>query len=154
MPPRQSSVNLSPEESAALASFLSTDILNSRASTRARILLKADNGATDAEISVALGCSRLTADRTRKRYSTDGLAAIHPHEHAHEDDSTLSWEDEARLIALAASDPPDGRPHWTLDLLVDEFEAHEETAVESVSSQIVRQALSQSNSSLTEQAAD
>jgi len=154
MPPRQSNVDLSTEERAALESFLSTDILNSRARTRARILLKADTGATDAEISAALDCRRLTANWPQKRYSTDGIAAIHRREHVHENDSTLDWEDEARLIALAASDPPDDRPHWTLDLLADEFEARGETAVESVSSETVRQTLSQSNSSLTEPAVE
>ena len=33
----------------------------------------------------------------------------------------LTGEDEAHLIALACSDPPDGRHHWTLRLLADEL---------------------------------
>jgi hypothetical protein len=59
----------------------------------------------------------------------------------------LDGEQEARLIALACSEPPTGRKHWTLRMLADRLVALE--VVEAVSYETVRQLLNKTNSSPT-----
>ena len=54
---------------------------------------------------------------------------------------------EARLIALACSQPPKGRARWTLRLLADRLVELE--VVEAVSYETVRQTLKKTNSSRT-----
>ena len=57
----------------------------------------------------------------------------------------LDGEQEARLVALACSAPPEGRKRWTLRLLADRLVELE--VVEAVSYETVRQALKQTGSS-------
>jgi hypothetical protein len=52
---------------------------------------------------------------------------------------------EQRLIQLACSDPPEGRCHWTLQLLADELVVL--GLVEALSTETVRQALKKTTSS-------
>ena len=59
----------------------------------------------------------------------------------------LDSEGEARLIALACSEPPDGRSRWTLELLADELVRLD--VVDSISAQTVRRTLKKTNSSPT-----
>ena len=59
----------------------------------------------------------------------------------------LDGEQEARLIALACSEPPTGRKHWTLRMLAQRLVALE--VVESISYETVRQTLKQPHSSPT-----
>ena len=55
----------------------------------------------------------------------------------------LDGPGEARLIALACSDPPEGFSRWTLHLLADALVALE--VVESISVETVRQTLKKTN---------
>jgi hypothetical protein len=52
---------------------------------------------------------------------------------------------EQRLVTLACADPPEGRSHWTLQLLGDELVAL--GLVERVSRETIRQALKKTTSS-------
>ncbi|SEP01375.1 Homeodomain-like domain-containing protein, partial [Halogranum amylolyticum] len=70
-------VELSDEERAELKALISAGQESTRKLTRARILLKADEGWTDPKISDALDCSPATVQRTRHRFAEEGLAAIH-----------------------------------------------------------------------------
>lgn len=58
----------------------------------------------------------------------------------------LDGEKEARLIALACSQPPEGRSKWTLQMLADKLVALE--VVDSICDQTVRRTLKKTNSSL------
>jgi hypothetical protein len=58
----------------------------------------------------------------------------------------LDGEEEAHLVALACSAPPEGHKRWTLRLLADRLVALE-VVVESVSYETVRQELKQTGSS-------
>ena len=58
---------------------------------------------------------------------------------------TLDGRQEARLVALTCSAPPEGRKRWTLRLLAERLVALE--VVEAVSNETVRQALQQTGSS-------
>jgi Homeodomain-like domain len=57
----------------------------------------------------------------------------------------LDGEQEARLVALACSAPPQGRKRWTLRLLAERLV--ELKVVQTVSHETVRQALKQTGSS-------
>ena len=53
----------------------------------------------------------------------------------------LDGSTEAHLIALACSEPPEGRARWTLHLLADTLVTLDEIDVESISHETVRQIL-------------
>jgi tryptophan 2,3-dioxygenase len=114
--------------------------------THARILLKANQGETgpgwtDAAIGAALEVNPATVARIRARYVAAGLdAAVYRKPPARQ-----YGEQEARLVALTCSAPPEGHKRWTLRLLADRLV--ELQVVESVSYETVRQALKQTSSS-------
>jgi len=109
----------------------------------ARILLKADaNGPawTDERIAEALETSTATVARERRRCFEEGLrVALMPRKPARPRRRVLDGRAEARLIALACSDPPKGRERWTLRLLADRMVELE--YVGSVSYETVRRTL-------------
>lgn len=112
---------------------------------RAHILLKVNEGKTDAEISELLYVSEQTIRRVRIRFAEDGMqAALEDRPHA-PTGKKIEEEQEARLIALACSEPPAGRARWTLELLVQEF--LKVGVVTRVSPETVRLVLKKTNSS-------
>ena len=112
---------------------------------RAHILLKVDEGKTDAEISQLLYVSEQTIRRVRFRFAEEGLqAALEDKPHA-PTGTEMKEEQEARLIALACSEPPTGRARWTLELLVQEL--LKDGIVTRVSPETVRLLLKKTNSS-------
>ena len=119
--------------------------------THARILLLA-NAATgedcsDDEIVAALGAGTRTIARVRKRFVTEGfLAALdHKPQPPRPDKIKIKGDIEQKLVQLACSDPPEGRCHWTLELLADELVVL--GLVDSLSTETVRQALKKTTSS-------
>jgi len=139
MPTKRYVVDLTPEERNALLAMVKSGPAAARKLTRARVLLLADEGRTDEEITAALHASRPTVERVRKRFVDGGL------EHALNDRARtgaprkLSGRDEAMLVALACSEPPKGRTSWTMQLLADRLVSIE--AVERISDETVRRVL-------------
>ena len=138
---KQHVVDLSEEDRNTLEWFISTGERKAEDITRARILLKADDGLTDAQICEHVGCSIGTPYRIRKAYCERGLEAIHRRKPDREYDIKLDGEAEARLVKLACSEPPEGRARWTLHLLADELVTLDEIDFESISHETVRQGL-------------
>ena len=120
---------------------------------RAHILLKADrNGPswTDARISEAFGCDAQTAHNVRKRFATgERLGALERKKQGFRPSHLpkLDGCGEARLIALACGDPPEGFSQWTLRLLADRLV--ELQIVESISLETVRQTLKKTSCART-----
>ncbi len=86
--------------------------------------------------------------RVRQRYDSEGLeATLRRKAPDREYRRKLDGEQEARLIALACSEPPTGRKSWTLRMLAERLVALE--VVDTVSYETVRQVLKQTNSSPT-----
>ncbi len=84
--------------------------------------------------------------RVRQQYAAAGLdAAVDRKAPEREYRRKLDGEQEARLVALACSAPPEGRKRWTLRLLADRLVELE--VVDAVSHETVRQALRQTGSS-------
>jgi len=118
----------------------------------ANILLKADADGpawTDKRIAEAVGCHVRTVENVRCRCVREGLeGALERKEQANpRRERKLDGEGEARLIALACSEPPPPRDRWTLHLLADELVRLE--VVESISPQTVRRTLKKTNCSHT-----
>src|SRR5215212_10530666 len=91
---------------------------------RAHILLKADvsegQGWTDQQIRDTFHLARNTVSKIRKRFTEVGLEETVKRKHPDREYATrLDGEQEAHLVALACSTPPDGYAHWTLRLLAE-----------------------------------
>ena len=91
---------------------------------KARILLKADaseagEGWSDNQIIEALETSASMVYRVRKQLVEEGLEAVLSRKPraAPAVPKIFDGEKEAKLIALACSEPPKGRARWTLRLL-------------------------------------
>src|SRR4029453_4148886 len=144
-------VVLTEEERARLHTTIGRGVASASALTHARILLKANQGQagpgwTDAAIGAALEVNPATVARVRMRYVAAGLdAAIYRKPPARSYRRRLDGQQEARLVALTCSAPPEGHKRWTLRLLADRLV--ELQVVESVSYETVRQALKQTSSS-------
>ena len=119
--PRKHVVALTDEQRLALDRLVNRGRESARKITRARVLLKADEGEADEEIAAALDVSVATVERVRKRFASAGLdAAVERRpQPARPAKRVLDGDAEARLITLACSKPPEGHGHWTLDLLAD-----------------------------------
>jgi transposase len=146
MPAKRYLVELTSEERQELTKLVSAGRRSARTLTRARILLKADQADggpawDDGRIADALGCGRRTVERVRQRLVEEGLEAAltHKPQARPSRQPVLDGAAEARLIALACSEPPDGRSGWTLRLLADRLVELE--VVDSVSYETVRRAL-------------
>jgi DNA-binding transcriptional ArsR family regulator len=98
-----------------LKSLIAAGTAPARKLTHARILLKADQslegpGWVDEQVAEAVEVSQPTVSRVRKQYVEEGLeAALNRRAPNREYHRKLNGEQEARLIALACSDPPKGR---------------------------------------------
>ena len=93
-----------------------------RKQTRARILLMCDESTgerrTDREVAGALSVGRATVERVRRRCVEEGLeSALNPRKQLRRRRKVLDGEAEARLVAIACGEPPEGRARWTLRLL-------------------------------------
>ena len=114
-------VSLTQEQRLELEKLAGTGRESARKIIRARILLKASVGDPDQEIAKALDVGVATVERVRRRFVAGGPDAAVEREPQPQrpQKRRLDGEGEAKLVMLACSTPPDGRDHWTLDLLAD-----------------------------------
>jgi transposase len=118
MPKKKYLVDLSADERDSLRQLVSRGKHSSRKVTRARILLLAADGLTDEHIVQALKTAFATVERTRKRFVEEGLGCLNERPRRGQA-RKLTGKQEAYLVAVACSKPPDGRARWTLQLLAD-----------------------------------
>ena len=141
-------VNLREEERTDLEALVRAGKSAARKLAHARVLLLADHEEqSDEDICSALGVGLRTVARVRKRLVTEGLQAALDHrpQPPRPDKVKIKGDVEQKLVRLACSDPPQGRCHWTLQLLADEMVVL--GLVESISTETVRQALKKTTSS-------
>lgn len=128
-------VQLTAEERQELEALLQGGQKRVRIVKRAQILLAADAGRTETDIAETVSVSTATICRIKKRFVEGGL------QHALHDrprrggQRKLTGKEEALLVALACSDPPEGRSRWTLELLAGrlvQLTEHEELSRETV----------------------
>jgi hypothetical protein len=113
-------VRLQPEEHDQLLALVNTGHAAAAKLLHARILLKADVSGegrcwTDAEIAEALDTSAATVHRVRQAcVESDLETALGRKPPTGWQYRKLDGAQEARLIAVACSAPPEGRTRWTL----------------------------------------
>jgi transposase len=132
-------VDLTDEERTALRNQLRGGKAGVRRQYRSRILLLADEGATDEGIARALHLGKSTVERTRRRFVEGGLERALTDRPRPGKPRMLNGKQEAFLVALACSDPPEERAHWTMQLLADRL--IELGIVESITDETVRRTL-------------
>lgn len=120
-------VVLTEAERAQLRTLIGAGIAPARMLTRARILLKADQGEggaawADAAIAGALEVHPTTVARIRRQFVEVGVvAALERKRPERVYARAFDGAAEAHLVALTCSSPPAGRERWTLRLLADEL---------------------------------
>ena len=147
-------VTLTTDERQSLHELISVGKAAALKLTHARILLKADAAPggpawTDARIAEAFEVHRTTVEQVRQRFVEQGFQAalVRKKQDRPSRERKLDGAGEARLIALACSEPPRGRAAWTLRLLADRLVELE--IVDTISTETVRQVLKKTNSSRT-----
>ncbi len=133
------------DERAHLLALTKKGTLSARKLTRAHLLLHADAGVLDAAIAAALQVGIATVERVRQRFVEEGLEAAlreRPRPGGHR---KLDGKQEAFLMALACSTPPEGRTCWTMQLLAGKLV--ELRGVDAISDETVRRTLKKTSSS-------
>lgn len=134
-------VDLKEEERRTLKQITRCGKHSARKIRWAHALLKADAGWKDEEVAEALDISLPTVQRIRQRFVEEGLeVALGARSHKPRPYlQRLDGEKEAKLIALACSETPQGHARWTLRLLAEKMV--ELQVVDRISYQTVRRVL-------------
>jgi len=103
------------------------------------------NCSTNEEISRVLNISMRKIDRVKKRFVEEGLeVALNGKESDRIYSKKVDGDDEAHLVALSCSQPPEGFARWSLRLLADK--AVELGYFEDISHETVRRTLKKTKS--------
>jgi len=147
-------VTLTREERDSLDKFSKTGTKAARSVLLARALLLVDGGEhgprlTEEQVSEATGLSCRPIERLKKRFVEEGLDAALERKRRESPPNPVKFDGafEARLIALACSEPPEGRARWTVRLLADK--AVELAITDAVSPMTVCKTLKKTSFSLT-----
>jgi putative transposase len=146
MPKKVYQVQLTGEEREQLESYVKQGKKSARAMIRARILLLADKQHSDEEIMEALGISRQTAYKVRKKYNESKKNNIldllqeklRPGQPVKVDSRVAS-----HVAMIAGSEAPEGTTRWTLQMIADRLV--ELKVVDSICIESVRKALKKTN---------
>ena len=138
-------VDLTDDERTFLLDLIKKGKPSARKVTRARILLLAYDGKTDAHISEALQTGNSTVERTRRKFVAGGLPNALNEQPRPGVPRKLNGQQEAFLVALTCSTPPDGHKRLTMQLLADQLVALDVT--EEISDETVRRTLKKTTSS-------
>ena len=147
-------VRLSAEERRGLEAIIHKGKSSAARLLKARILLKADvseagEGWSDSRIVEALETSVSMVYRVRRQLVEEGLEAVLSRKAPARPSvpRIFDGEKEARLIALACSQPPEGHARWSLRLL--ESKVVELGIVEAASDSMIQRVLKKTRSSRT-----
>ncbi len=143
MPQKLYVVDLTPEERGTLAALLQKGKTSARRLRRAQTLLLAADGFTDAAIAQVLHIGHATVERTRQRFVEAGFQAALTEKPRPGRDRKLDGKQEAFLVALTCSPPPEGRANWSMQLLADRMVTL--GVVEALSDETVRRRLKETN---------
>ena len=151
MPAKKYCVKLTEAERKELQELFVKGKAAARKRNHARILLQADEGERgpswkDAKIKEIYGTSVSTIERVRKSFVEEGMEAALNHKRSYSSRRKLDGLQEAHLVTLACSTPPDGRTSWTMQLLADKLVELE--IVDSISDETVRTTLKKMNLNL------
>ncbi len=149
-------VSLTSEEREQLDKYSKTGTKAARSVLLARALLLIDAGElgprmSEEQVTQAVGLSSRPIERLKKRFVEEGLEAALERKRRETPPTPVKFDGsfEARLIALACSDPPGGRARWTVRLLAEKVV--ELKIADSVSPMTICNTLKKTNFSLTDQ---
>jgi len=147
-------VTLTDQEREALEALTKTAKTNAKRFLYARSLLLCDAGPQGpawavADTAEAMGVTPRTIEHLKKRFVEEGLAAALERRQPEKSPREVTFDGafEARLVALACSETPEGRRRWTVRLLAEK--AVELSLAPSVSHMTVQRLLKKTNLSLT-----
>lgn len=147
-------ITLTSEEREELTELSSNGKRAARTVILARALLLLDAGDygpawTVCKVSEALGPTTRTLEKLKKRFVEEGFEAALERKKRQKPPREIKFggDFEARLIALACSEPPAGRSRWTIRLLAEKVV--ELKIAPSVSAMTVCKTLKKTNFSLT-----
>ena len=112
-------VTLSDEERDRLHDLTGKGKASVRMVRRAQTLLLAAAGRIDEDIAKALNIGVATVERTRRRFVEEGLEASLREQPRPGARPKLGPKQQAFVVALACTKPPEGRERWTMQLLAD-----------------------------------
>ena len=112
---------------------------------RAQSLLLAAEDKTDEEIAEQLRMSVTTLERLRRRFVEEGLEASLRERPRPGARPKLGPKEQAFVVALACTKPPEGRHRWTMQLLADRVVELE--LVPDISDEAIRRLLKRTSSS-------
>jgi len=139
-------VKLTREEREELLALTSKGKASARTLKRAMVLLASDEGDSDPTVAAKLRLHPDTVSDIRRRFVEGGVdAALHDRPRPGKA-RLLNGRQEAQLIALTCSNAPEGRTHWTMQLLADKLVELE--IVESISDETVRRTLKRGHQAL------
>lgn len=146
-------VTLTKEERKELETITRRGKTHARRFIHVRALLLCDAGADGpawnvADVATALGVTSRSIEHLKKRFVEDGFEAALKRKPREKPPREVIFDGafEARLIALACSDAPDGRRRWTVRLLADK--AVELNFAETVSHMTIQRVLKKTNLNL------
>lgn len=112
---------------------------------RAQALLLAAEDKTDQEIAEQVRMSVTTLERLRRRFVDEGLEASLRERPRPGARPKLGPKEQAFVVALACTKPPEGRHRWTMQLLADRVVELE--LVPDISDEAIRRLLKRTSSS-------
>lgn len=139
-------VKLTDDERAELLALASKGRTSARRLKRALVLLSVDEGESDEVTAAKVRLSTHSVARLRRRLVEEGPEAALSDRPRPGKVRLLDGRQEAYLIALTCSTPPEGRAQWTMKLLADRLV--ELKVVESISDETVRRTLKKGTSNL------
>jgi hypothetical protein len=146
-------VTLTTEERNELESLTRREKISARVFIHARALLLCDAGPDGpawqvSETATALGVTSRTIEHIKQRFVEEGLEAALERKPTDKAPRDVRFDGafEAKLIALACSDVPEGQNRWTVRLLADK--AVELNFAETVSHMTVQRVLKKTNLNL------
>jgi transposase len=129
MPRRAAPIELTPAERAELERRVRARTRRQQDARRARIILLAADGATNAAIAAALGVARHTVQHWRDRFAADRLAGLADRPHQPEP-RRYGPDVQARVVVVAGRKPAEvgwaGQTHRTIKDLARSIGAHPE----------------------------
>lgn len=147
-------VTLTEEERNDLEAMTRRGKINAKKFIHARALLLCDGGAKGpawkvSDTADALGVTSRTIEHIKQRFVEEGIEAALERKPLEKPPREVRFDGafEARLIAIACSDVPEGHCRWTVRLLADK--AVELKIAETVSHMTVQRVLKKTNLNLT-----
>ena len=137
-------VSLTPAERRNLEALTRKGTARARQIKRALTLLAAAEGEKDELIAARVRVHVNTVASIRHRFAEEGLEKALSERPRPGNPRRLDGRQEAYLIALACSDPPEGRDKWTMQLLANRLV--ELNIVESISDDTVGRTLKRGTS--------